>query len=433
MSTALAIAATTRVLSSVILQAIQNAESTTPGLSGIIGSAPALTSKAPDQLETGNTEAAQLSLFLYHVTYNQGWREVGLPSRNGAGAGIDRPPLALDLHYMLIAYGDSEYVPQILLGLGMQALHETPFLYRQQIANVFSPPPPLSPLDTALATANLDAQVEMIKVTPELLSTEDLSKLWTAFGSKFRPSAGFEATVVLIQSTAPVQAPLPVLSRNLPVLLFAQPNITAVTPMYLPWASSLNLTLTGENLTGQGVAVIFDNNPAAPQTPQATGSAVTATVPPLPAGINTVRVVQQLTVGAPPPKNVVESNVSLFYLQPVIRQQVAPPHNDLITVGPVDNSTTPATTPVTVQLDPALQTTQQVQLLLNELSPPAGATPLSFTFNADASQIGTNSVTFTTFGARAGAYLVRVRVDGAESVLRPDPATHAFAGPVVTL
>ena len=27
-------------------------------------------------------------------------------------------------------------VPQILLGLGMQALHETPLLYRQQIANV---------------------------------------------------------------------------------------------------------------------------------------------------------------------------------------------------------------------------------------------------------------------------------------------------------
>jgi hypothetical protein len=318
----------------------------------------------------------------------------------------------------------------------MQALHETPFLYRQQIANVFSPPPPLSPLDTALATANLDAQVEMIKVVPELLSTEDLSKLWTAFGSKFRPSAAFEATVVLIQSTAPVQAPLPVLSRNLPVLPFAQPSITAVTPMYLPWASELSLTLAGENLTGQGVVVIFDNNPTAPQTPRAAGSAgnaVTATVPPLPAGLNTVRVVQQVTVGAPPPKKVAESNMSLFYLQPVIRQQAAPPHDDLITVGPVDNSKTPPTTPVTVQLDPALQATQQVQLLLNELAPPVGVTPLSLTFDADPSQISTNSVTFTTFGARAGAYLVRVRVDGAESALQTDTATHAYAGPVVTL
>ena len=141
MSTALAIAATTRVLSAVIRQAIQQAESATPGLAGILGSSAAITSKAPDQLETGSNEVAQLALFLYHVTYNQGWREAGLPSRNGAGAGVDRPPLALDLHYMLIAYGDSEYIPQILLGLGMQALHETPFLYRQQIASVFTPRP----------------------------------------------------------------------------------------------------------------------------------------------------------------------------------------------------------------------------------------------------------------------------------------------------
>jgi hypothetical protein len=430
-STALAIAATTRVLGSVIDQAIQGAD-----VSTLLGSPPYLTSKAPDQLETGADEAAQLSLFLYHVTYNQGWREVGLPSRNGAGAGIDRPPLALDLHYLLIAYGDSEYVPQVLLGLGMQALHETPFLYRQQIANIFAPPPPLSPLDTALATAGLADQVEMIKVTPAPLSTEDLSKLWTAFGGKFRPSAGYEATVVLIESTAPIQAALPVLSRNLSVLPLLEPSIIAVTPQYLPWAGALSLTLTGANLTGQGVTVVFDNNPAAPQNPQPLGpggNKVTAAVPALPAGLNTLRVVQQVVVGALPAKNVVESNVSLFYLQPVIRQGPTPPNDDLITVGPVDTTQTPPVTPVTVQLDPTLESTQQVQLLLNELAPPAGAVPLSFTFDADASQISANSVTFSTFGTRSGAYLVRVRVDGAESLLRTDPVTNAYAHPAVTL
>ncbi len=422
MSTALAIAATTHVLRRVIGEAIRHSD-----VSAVLGSPPFLTSKAPDQLETGTGEAAQLSLFLYHVTYNQGWREVGLPSRNGAGAGIDRPPLALDLHYMLIAYGNSEYIPQVLLGLGMQALHETPFLYRQQITRVFTPPPPLSQLDAALATADLAGQVEMIKVTPTPLTTEDLSKLWTAFGGKFRPSAGFDATVVLIESTAPVQAPLKVRTRNLSVLQLLQPSITAVSPMYLPWASSLSLTLTGANLAGQDVAVVFDNNPTAPQTPQSTGpggSEVTATVPPLPAGINTLRVVQQVAVGAPPPKNVVESNVSLFYLQPVIQQP---------TVGSVETGQGPPVTPVTVQLDPALESTQQVQLLLNEVAPPAGAVPLSFTFDASPSQISANSVTFTTFGTRPGAYLVRVRVDGAESVLQTDLGTGAYSGPVVTL
>ena len=136
---------------------------------------------------------------------------------------------------------------------------------------------------------------------------------------------------------------------------------------------------------------------------------------------------QQVAVGALPAKNVVESNVSLFYLQPVIRQGPTPPNDDLITVGTADTTQTPPVTPVTVQLDPALESTQQVQLLLNELAPPAGAVPLSFTFDADASQISANSVTFSTFGTRPGAYLVRVRVDGAESVLRTDPVTRCLS------
>ena len=70
MSTALAIAATTRVLASVISQAIESASSA----AAVLGGPPYLTSKAPDQVETGQGERAQLSLFLYHVTYNQGWR-----------------------------------------------------------------------------------------------------------------------------------------------------------------------------------------------------------------------------------------------------------------------------------------------------------------------------------------------------------------------
>ncbi len=432
MSTALAIAATTRVLSALISHTIEHAASAAPVLSG----PPYLTSKAPDQVETEQEERAQLSLFLYHVTYNQGWREAGLPSRNGSGTGVDRPPLALDLHYLLIAYGDAEYVPQILLGLGMQALHETPFLYRQQIARVFSPPHPLSTLDSALSTAGLADQVEMIKVTPEPLTTEDLSKLWTAFGSKYRPSVGYEATVVLIDAAAPVQAALPVRTYNIDVLQLAQPSIGTVAPQYLPWNSAIPLTLTGANLSGHGGQVVFDNNLGAPQVPEPVGTGggtVTTAVPPLPAGLNPLRIVQQVAIGAPPPKNVVQSNVALFYLQPVIRREAAPPHDFLIMVGPPDPSQTPATTPVTVQLDPVMQPTQQVQLLLNELAPPAGAAPLSFTFDAGQAQISGNSVTFATFGTRAGAYLLRVRVDGGESDLVYDQAAQAYTGPEVTL
>ncbi len=429
MSTALAIAATTRVIGALINQTIQLAADP-----AVLGGGPYVTSRAPDQLELASDEVPQLSLFLYHVTYNQGYMEMGLPTVDSSGNSTCRPPLAIDLHYLLIAYGDSDYVPHMLLGLGMQALHETPFLYRQQITQIFTPPPALNDVDSALAGSGLANQLEMIKITPEPLSTEDLSKLWTSFGGKFRPSVAYEATVVLIDSTEPYQSALPVLSRNISLNQFNEPTITAVTPLYLAWSAGATLTLAGTNLAGPGTVVVFDNNPTEPQTPQTqgpSGATVTTTLPDLPAGINTFRVAQQVSVGAPPPKNVAQSNVSVFYLQPVVRTGPSPGELQ-VTVGPVDNAVDPPTTPVAVALDPAMNSTQEVQLLLNEVSPPAGQVPLALTFTAEPADIAVNSVSFTTFGTRAGSYLVRVRVDGAESALESGPG-GTFSGPTVVL
>lgn len=443
MSTALAIAATTRVLGSLIDQNIQKANVAT-----VLGQPPYVSTLAPDQLEAPAEETAKLSLFLYHVTYNQGWREVGLPSRDSSGVGVDRPPLALNLHYLLVAYGNADYVPQMLLGLGMQALHENPFLTRDEITTVFTPPTPattLPPVDSALATANLAGQVERIKVTPEPLTTEDLSKLWTAFGGKFRPSAGYQATVVLIESTAPIQTALPVTQPpNLLVLQLAEPTIAAViaeppisalAQQFLNWSPNpLTIKLIGTNLTAAGAVAVFTNNAEAPQALQPVGDGstqATVTLPTLPAGMNTVQIVQQVVIGAGKPKNIVQSNAALFYLQPVIRQDASPPNDFHIYPQPIDNTTTPPQTLIKVDLDPALKSTQQVQLLLNEFNPPAGVTPQAFTVDADPADIGLNSVTFNTVGV-AGTYLVRVRVDGAASALQTD-ASGAFSGPTVTL
>lgn len=430
MSTSLAVATTTRVLGSLLERSITDA-----GVSSLLDAPPYFTAQAPDQVENSGQEESRLALFLYHVTYNQGWREVALPSRNGAGQVTDRPPLAIDLHYLLVGYGKGDYVQHLLLGIGMQALHENPVLYRQQVAAVFTTPPPLSAMDAVLATSGIETQVEQIKITPEPLSTDDLSKLWTSFGSKFRPSAGYVATTVLIESKAPVASAPPVMARNLAVVQLRRPEVSAVSPQYLPWASGgMTLTLAGTNLTGTGTSVVFDQAPAVPQVPQRIDAATsTVAVPALPAGLNSLHVVQQVDIGAPPAKNVIQSNIALFYLQPVIRRSPGGAHNELVTVGPVDNSVTPPIRTVTVQLDPALGPTQKVSLLLDELNPPAGQAPLSFTFDARPDQIATGSAAFDTYGTRAGDYLLRVRVDGAESLPRTVPPSQNYTKPAVTL
>src|SRR4030095_303497 len=149
------------------------------------------------------------------VPPNEGRRHERVPSRDGAGrTRLSNPPLALDLHYLLSAYGSEDLHADILLGYAMQLLHETPVLGRSAITTALTPPPPLGtalpPALQALAECGLADQLEQIKITPEYLNTEEVSKLWTAVQSHYRPTAAYLATVVLIESTLPARAPLPV-------------------------------------------------------------------------------------------------------------------------------------------------------------------------------------------------------------------------------
>ncbi|MEZ4613451.1 MAG: DUF4255 domain-containing protein, partial [Caldilineaceae bacterium] len=138
MSNALAIAAVTAVLKDLLNNGLIQHD-----LSAAVGTV-AVTAKPPDLITTGQNEEPQLNLFLYHVTPNAGWRNVGLPSRDAAGARVANPPLALDLHYLLMAYGGADFQAEILLGYAMQLLHETPTLDRDAIRTALAPAPPVT-------------------------------------------------------------------------------------------------------------------------------------------------------------------------------------------------------------------------------------------------------------------------------------------------
>ncbi len=426
MSTALAVAATSRVIAALVDDAVAAARLRLPG---VLGSA-TTSSSPPDHIDTAaDGEITNLNLFLYHVTYNPGWREVGLPTRDSNGDPVARAPLALDLHYLLSAYSAGDYEAQMMLGIGIQALHEIPFLFRQKIRDVFSAP--ANDVDKALATADLADQVEMMKVTPQQLSTDELAKLWTALPGKFRLSAGYAVSVALIETRAPSNAPLPVLAQHVTVIPFTEPSIDAVVPALLPYVAGSSITINGSNLPGRNTVVIFDGNPSVPQTPMVIGkgAAVRVALPALSAGINTLRVVRQVDLGETPLTTIVESNVASFVLQPVIKRGAVPPFPYDIGVGVIDPTT--HLLPVTVKIDPPLTASQTVSLLLTEFNPPAGKTPLSFLFDAALADIALpDTVVFQTAGVATGKhYLTRVRVDGANSPLDVDPITKQFVAP----
>ncbi len=277
MSNALAIAGVTAVLRDLLNDGLIN-----HNVAGVLGSSVTVSLGPPDRVVPANgTEASQLNLFLHQVTPNAGWRNEGHPSRDASGRSrVSNPPLALDLHYLLSAYSGGDLHAEILLGYAMQLLHETPVLTRQAIQIALSPSPAvgtvLPPALRALADSGLEHQVEQIKITPEYLNTEEMSKLWTATQSHFRPTAAYLASVVLIEATETVRSPLPVLSRGPveplsrrdrgvvvePSLVPPLPMLEAIVPPGGQPVARLGETidLIGQQLDGTGRAVLLTND-----------------------------------------------------------------------------------------------------------------------------------------------------------------------------
>ena len=168
----------------------------------------------------GSGAQAQLNLFLYAVTPNQGWRNVGLPARDADGQPVGNPPLALDLHYLVTAYDQRDLHAEALLGYAMQLLHEHPVLSRKSIRTSLARDLNATGLPTSLrrlAEVGLADQLESIRITLHPLGYEEMSKLWTAFHAPYRLSVAYLVTVVLIESTRAARSAPPVLTRGKPV------------------------------------------------------------------------------------------------------------------------------------------------------------------------------------------------------------------------
>ena len=126
-------------------------------------------------------------------------------------------------------------------------------------------------------------------------------------------------------------------------------------------------------------------------------------------------------MGTPPTvHDGVESNVMPLLLRPTIRQ-TAPPAYDIQLSPPQADANGNVFRTVTVTLDPEVAAGQRVVLLLNEFG--NNTDPAAFSFLADTRATAGHTVTFTfpdgTIGA--GDYIVRLQVDGAQSLPERDP------------
>jgi hypothetical protein len=95
----------------------------------------------------------------------------------------------------------------------------------------------------------------------------------------------------------------------------------------------------------------------------------------------------------------------------------------------------PRSAKVMIQVNLTIIRTQRVVLLLNELSTER---PAAYSFDAAPREADTNSLAFAIYEVKAGEYLVRVQVDGAESLLNVDtdpdsPTFEQYISPTVLI
>ncbi len=426
MSNALAIAGVTAVLRDLLDSGLIDHEVT-----DAMGQGVAVSAVAPDTIRIEGPDARpQLNIFLHQATPNAALRNIDLPSRDRSGQRLSNPPLALDLHYLVTAYGISDLQAEVLLGYAMQLLHETPMLSRDAIRTALNPPNApvngtlLPAVYEALRASDLAEQYEQIKITPAPMNTEEMSKLWSAIQAHYRPTAAYQASVVLIEATQPARAPLPVLTRGprepslidpaldrergvlvRPDLMPAFPEIEDIT---LPNAQVVvhlgdTITLSGHHLDGSNHTLLLglarlNIEQAVTPAGSANANSVSFVLPNQPANFpagSYLLALQLVRPGEPSPR---ASNQLLLKIAPQMTTLTSPPQ---VFVRDGDGTAT-----VTLTCTPQLRPTQRASLILGNREVIADDHPAT-----------TANLSFTVLDAPIGVHFVRLRVDGVDSQL----------------
>jgi hypothetical protein len=356
-----------------------------------------------DPLDTarGARTDNQVNLFLYQLLANGAWRNMDMPRQVHPGE-TGQPPLALNLYYLITAFGaqDSLYMGHRILGQAMSVLHDHPLLGSKEIQ------------DNA-AFSDLYLQVERVRITPQPLSLDDMTKLWTSFQTHYRLSAAYEVAVVLVESNRPARTPVPVLTRGpqdqgasaQADLIPPFPAIDAVDAPDQQPAARLDdvVTVFGHHLDGTGVlarfshpllAVPIDLVPLAGATQDTLKVQLPASNPApagWPAGIYSI-LVRLTRAGETVART---TNALPFPLAPRITNIA--PNPAALAGGKVT---------LTVTASPQILPGQRVSLLIGDAE-----------VLADPHPAAAGQLTFVVDGTPAGDYWVRLRVDGVDSLL----------------
>jgi hypothetical protein len=353
-----------------------------------------VTSKSPDKARENSSNSNQLNLFLYHIAFNANRRNMDFPQK-GKKAEIANPPLALDLFYLITAYAadNDDVMAHRILGRAMNIMNDRSVLKSEDLAK-----PPETDKE------KFSPQLESIRIVPQLLTSDEVSKMWTAFQTPFRISAAYGISAVLVDSKIQRKVALPVRAYNIYAIQFRRPLIERISPQAAEIGDCI--IIEGRNLKRENTKIVIGSLHIVPQIISETK--VGAVLPEkailpedkdLIAGVNTVQVIEDQMMGTPPTLHkCMESNIAAFILIPKIIQ--------------IDPAEVQREKELTIKVSPKIGSQQKVSLIFNDL--PLDVLPRSPTGPASSDTIAIP----IPFDFPKGDYLLRIQVDGAESRLK---------------
>ena len=396
-----------------------------------------VSAKPPDLiLSDAQKPPNNLNLYLWKVTENTGLSNLDLPSRSASGERLSNQPLALDLHYVLSAMGSEDFHAEILLGHGMQVLHEHPGLTSAEISNLISAQKPGGDLVYPfLAKSDLASHVEQLKIMRQAPKDDIATKLWPALNTSLRMCAFYQVSALLTEVKRPKPSGPPIQTVNSLVERLKRPQLARVGRLETGTAPASDfrrppapgdwITVQGQDLAAPNGALKVGRKTISLSTAQVSDSEIRVQLPAdTPVGLTVLYLELLSDFGAD--------------LQPRFRQSVVSAPLPIAIVPEIDSlsaSRDPASAAnmfdgtLSVTLKAPVSEGQATEILL--LGPESAVDKVSIGFESVIDPADRRKLTVALRDMAAGDYIVGVRVDGADSLLEAD--TSGFTGPKTTL
>lgn len=194
-----------------------------------------------------------VNLFLYKIIENPQWKNMEWPRNPSYPTGISRPPLSLDLFYLLTPYAKKETetdgvvdtaLNHKILGKAMQILNENPVL--NDIHNNY-----FDADDSGDLPGNLRDSFEKIKITLLPLDMDEMSKIWSMGEKDYKLSVAYHVSLVqLMPAIEAGPAAALVQQTGLKVTTLAPPVIIKLNPGTGPVGTDLHIRGMGLWLKG---------------------------------------------------------------------------------------------------------------------------------------------------------------------------------------